>query len=158
MAEQLSEAGKTLQGVAQEAFRATASRPSAGGLSIMISCDRAVARDILVAGSVAAISLGGIYAAYSVWSRKMDEAVKRGLGDEREDQRVDRIEPRCLHVLLQCFTDERFLEVLEEYESGIMKDRLLKEFTRIHIEVEALVVKIENWEEVQERKCAIWQR
>ncbi len=155
MAEQLSEAGKAFQGVAQEAFRAAASR---NGLSIMISCDRAVARDILVAGSVTAITLGAIYAGYSVWSRKMDEAIKRGFGGEREDQRVDRIEPRCLHVLLQCFTDERFLEVLEDYESGIMKDRLLKEFTNIHIEVEALMVKIENWEGVQKRKFTISQR
>ncbi len=155
MAEQSSKAGKAFPGVAQEAFRATA---SGGGFSLKISCNRAAFRDVLVAGTVAAISLGGIYAAHSVWSRKMDEAVKRGLGGEREDQRVDRIEPRCLYVLLQCFTDERFLEVLEDYESGIMKDRLLKEFTNIDIEVEALVVKIENWEEVQERKFAISQR
>ena len=158
MAEQTSKVRKEVQGVAHEAFRATASRPAGGGLSIMISCNRAVVRDILVAGSVAAISLGGIYAAHSVWSRKMDDAVKGGLGGEREDQRVDRIEPRCLHVILRCFTDERFFEVLKDYESGIMRDRLLKEFTNIHIEVEALVVKIENWEEVQERKFAICQR
>jgi hypothetical protein len=158
MAEQLSEVGKAVQGVTQEAFRATASRSGGGDISIMISCDRAVVRDILVAGSVTAITLGAIYAGYCVWSRKMDEAIKRGLGGEREDQQVGRIEPRCLHVMLRCFTDERFLKVLEDYESGIMKDRLLKEFLNIHIEVEAIMVKIENWEEVQGRKFAICRR
>jgi hypothetical protein len=37
------------------------------------------------------------------------------------------IKPGSLHVLLCCFTDERFLEVLADYESGRIKERLQKE-------------------------------
>jgi hypothetical protein len=53
-------------------------------------------------------------------------------------------------------TDERFLEVWTDNESGNMKERLQEEFSQSGIEVEEL--KIENLEEVIETKKAIESR
>jgi hypothetical protein len=160
MAEQFSAVGRAAQGVAHEAFHATVSGSGSGGgnFSIDISCDRAVVKDALIAVSATAVTLTAIYAGYKLISKKMDGAINRGLGGERDDQQVGAIEPRCLHVRLRCFTDKRFLEVLEDYDSGRMKDCLKKEFLDIGIEVEGLTVKIENWEEVKQRKVAICKR
>ena len=65
------------------------------------------------------------------------------------------IKPGSLHVKLHCFTDERFLEVWTDFESGRMKDRLEEEFTQIGIDVEGLKIKIENMEEVNDTMRAI---
>ncbi len=73
------------------------------------------------------------------------------------DQQID-IRPGCLHVDLHCLTDERFLEVLEDYESGEIKERLQKEFTEVGIKVEGLKVAIDNMEEVNQIKAAINKR
>ena len=158
MADQFSAVGRAAQGVANEAFRATVSGSGGGKFLIDISCDRAVVKDALIAVSATAVTLSAIYAGYKLLSKKMDGAVNRGLGGERDDQRVGAIEPRCLHVRLHCFTDKRFLEVLEDYDSGRMKDRFKKEFSDIGVEVEGLTVKIENWEEVKQRKLTIRKR
>ncbi|CAB4034556.1 Hypothetical predicted protein, partial [Paramuricea clavata] len=155
MADQFSAFGKAAQGVAHEAFRARVSGSGGGKFLIDISCDRAVVKDALIVVSATAVTLSAIYAGYKLLSQKMDGAVNRGLGGERDDQQVGAIEPRCLHVRLHCFTDERFLEVLEDYDSGRMKDCFQKEFSNIGIEVEGLTVKIENWEEVKQRKLTI---
>jgi hypothetical protein len=158
MAEQLSAVGRAAQGVAHEAFHATVSRSGGGNISIDISCDRAVVKDALIAVSATAVTLSAIYAGYKLISKKMDGAINRGLGGERDDQKLGPIEPKCLHVRLRCFTDKRFLEVLKDYDSGRMKDRFKKEFSNIGIEIEGLTVKIENWEEVKQLKVAICQR
>ena len=79
-------------------------------------------------------------------------------GDKREDQEVQDIKPGSLHVLLRCFTEARFLEVLEDYESGKIKERLEEEFLRAGIKNEGLKVEIENMNEVQKIKMAIEER
>jgi hypothetical protein len=84
--------------------------------------------------------------------------VKNGLGGERDDQEIRGIRPGSLHVLLHCFTDERFLEVLADYESGRMKERLQDEFSQVGFKVEGLKVVIENAVEVNKTKEAINQR
>ena len=88
----------------------------------------------------------------------MPELLKKGLGGERDDQDVPDIKPGSLHVLLCCFTDERFLEVLADYESGRIKERLQKEFSEVGIEVEGMTVEIENMEEVEKTRAAIKKR
>ena len=88
----------------------------------------------------------------------MDGAVGRGLGGERDDQEVRDIKPKCIHVFLRCHTDKRFLEVLEDFKSGRMKERLKMEFFNITIETEGLTVEIENIEEVEERAADIKKR
>jgi hypothetical protein len=55
-------------------------------------------------------------------------------------------------------TDERFLEVWTDYESGKMKERLQEEFSESGIEIEGLKIEIENLEEVNETKEAIESR
>ncbi|XP_028412210.1 uncharacterized protein LOC114535035 [Dendronephthya gigantea] len=152
MADPVDEIGKAVHGVAREAFHATI---SGGTYNITIDADRAVVRDILFAASAVTISLGAIYAGYKLIARKMDGAVDKGLGGERDDQDVRDIKPKCLHVILHCFTDKRFLEVLEDFKSGGMKERLRREFFNIGIETEGLTVEIENIEEVEERAADI---
>ena len=159
MAESLSEAGKALS--ANVAWN-----PLSGDFSINISTDNVqVARDLCQTvrevaryAGITAVSLGALYLGYKLVRPLIETAVKRGLGGERDDQEVRGIRPGSLHVLLHCFTDERFLEVLADYESGRMKERLQEEFSQIEIKVEGLKVEIENMVEVNETKEAINKR
>ena len=120
-------------------------------LSITISSISARTVAIVTAGFTT-VTLGAIYARYKLKAKEMDAAISRGLGGERDDQAIRDIKPGSLHVLLHCFTDQRLLEVLEDFESGRMKERLEKEFSEIGIEVEGLKVEIDNVEEVKKRK------
>ena len=99
-----------------------------------------------------AVKLGAIYAGYKLIAKAIDGAVSRGLGGERDDQEIRDIKPSSLHVVLHCFTDQRLLEVLDDFESGRIKESLEKEFSEIGIEVEGLKVEIDNVEEVKKRK------
>ena len=159
MTELLLEAGKALRaGVAWN--------PLSGDFSINIATDNVeVARDLCKTARevtrdlcITAVSLGALYLGYKLVRPLIETAVKRGLGGERDDQEVRDIRPGSLHVLLHCFTDERFLEVLADYESGRMKERLQEEFSQIGIKVEGLKVEIENMIEVNETKEAINKR
>ncbi|CAB4029136.1 Hypothetical predicted protein [Paramuricea clavata] len=66
-----------------------------------------VAKDV----RINAVSLGALYCGYEQLKPVIEGAVKKGLGGER-DQDIPRIKPGSLHVLLCCFTDQRFLDVL----------------------------------------------
>ena len=105
-----------------------------------------------------ALKLGALYAGYKLLRPIVDAAVKKALGGERDDQGNPDIESGSLHVKLHCFTDERFLEVLADYESGRMKERLQEEFSQVGIKAKGLKVEIENMVEVNEKKKAIIKR
>ena len=134
-----------------------------GNIAIKISTDyvevaqevlktiRETVRDV----SKAAIALGGLYLLYKLLPSIIDCVVRSSLGGERGDQEIGDIRPGSLHVLLRCLTEERFLEVFEDYESGRMKERLQEEFSQAGIKVEGLKVEIENMEEVNKTKEAI---
>ncbi len=148
MADEFSGAGDIL--------RATLTGEIAGGkISITIGAKNVrVVRDVCIA----AVSLGALYVGYQLIARKIDGAVKRGLGGERDDQDIPDIKPGSLHVLIHCLTDERFLEILEDYESERMQERMQDEFSLVGIEVEGLKVVVENMVEVNETKEAINKR
>ena len=151
MAGALLEAGKTLM------FSAS-SKPG-GELSINISTDNVeVALQIVKEVCKTATTLGALYVGYKLLRPVVEGAVKKGLGGERDDQEVRDIRPGSLHVLLYCFTDERFLEVLSDYESGRMKERLQEEFFKVGMKVEGLKIEIENMADVNETKGAINKR
>lgn len=101
------------------------------------------------------VTLGALYTAYQLLKPLIDSTVTRGLGGERDDQEVRDIKPGSLKVLLHCLTDERFLEVLDDYECGRLKDRLQKEFSQSGIEMKDMKVEILNMEEVSKTKKAI---
>ncbi len=146
MAESFLEAGKALFA------SVTCNLPGGGQVAINIGADNVqVVRDLCKTVT----TLGALYAGYKLLKPLIEEAVKKGLGGERDDQDVRGIRPGSLHVLLHCFTDERFLEVLADYESGRMKERLQKEFSQVGIKVEGLKVEIENMVEVKKTKEAI---
>ena len=105
-----------------------------------------------------AIKLSALYVGYQLLRPVIDAAVKKALGGERDDQEVKDIKPGSLHVVLHCFTDERFLEVLTDYLSGKMKERLQEGFLWIGIKVKGLKVQIQNMNEVNEIKEAICKR
>jgi hypothetical protein len=151
----LGEVGKTAQAIAGQALHAGISRSSGGNFSITISSNSAqVVRDVCIT----AVTLSTIYAGYKLIAKAIDGAVTKGLGGEREDQEILEIKPGSLHVLLHCFTDQRFLEILDEYECGRMKERLKEEFLQIGIEMEGLKVEVDNIEEVMTRKEMIYER
>ena len=110
-------------------------------------------------GITAAVTLGGVYAAYKIIEpRVFVGAVTESLGGERMDQEIRDIHEGSLRILLHCLTDERYLEVLEDFESGRIRDRLQKEFLEIGIEVKGMKIEIINIEEVNETKEAIDKR
>ena len=151
MAGSLAEAGKAL-------IFSVSSKPG-GEISINISTDNVeVALQALKVVGITATTLGALYVGYDLMRLRIKAAVKKAAGGERDDQGDPDIEPGSLHVRLHCFTDERFLEVLADCESGRMKERLQEEFSQVGIKVEGLKVEIENMEEANETKKAIHKR
>jgi hypothetical protein len=156
MAESLSEVGKAVQDVASHALQASISHTGGGRFSFIVSTDSV---QVVKVVCKTAITLGAIYAGYHLLKPLVDAAVSNVLGGQsRDDQDIEEIKPGSLHVLLRCFTDERFLEVLADYESGRIKERLQQEFSQIGIKTEGLKVEIENMEEVTEVEAAIKKR
>ena len=164
MAESLSGAGKAAADIASRALEA--SLGNGGKILFNIATDNVqVARELGdVAVKVAkelgntAVKLGAIYAVCYLARPIIDTACKKALGGERKDQNVDEAQPKCLLVLVRCFTDERFLEVLADYESGDIERRLEKELAQIGFKAKGLTVEIENMDEVNQRKRAIKKR
>ena len=106
----------------------------------------------------AAIKLGALCVGNQLLRPVIDAAVKKALGGERDDQEVKDIKPGSSHARLYCSTDERFLEVLTDYESGAMKRRLEEEFLQAGIKVKELKLEIEKKAEVDKIKEAIEKR
>ena len=156
MAESFSEVGKGVLDVSLEYMKL----PQGGKILIHVSTDNIqVAKELCnLGGYVGAVTLGTLLG-YRLLRPLIKDAVNEVLGGRRDDQDDPNITPGgSLHVLLHCLTDERFLEVLEDYESGGIKERLQKEFSQIGIEVEGLKVEIENMKEVEETRAAIKKR
>ena len=167
MAGTVSEVGKAARDIASHALQAGIARTEGGDFSFNINTDNVqVAKEICGAAVElgkelcgTAVKLGTIYAGYQLLKQVIDAPVTKALGGgEREDQEVQDIRPGSLHVLLRCLTDERFLEVLADYESGGIKERLQQEFLLVGIKTEGLKVEITNMEEVNKRKNAINKR
>ena len=117
----------------------------------------AAERVIKESGTVA-VTLAAIYVGYNMFKPIIKAAITNVFGSQRDDQDVGEPKPGSLHVLLRCFTDERFLEVLADYESGGVKQRLQKELADAGLKAEGLKVEIENMEEVNKKKTAIKER
>ena len=133
--------------------------PGGGEFSFNITTDNVQVAQYLL-GTVrvvsrAVVTLGGLYFGYRLLKPLIKSAVEKCLGGARNDQEFRGIRPGSLRVQLHCSTDERFLEVLADYESGRMKERLQKEFLQVGIKVEGLKVEIENMVEVNDTKEAI---
>ena len=106
-----------------------------------------------------AVKICGLYAAYKLGKAAIDAAVKISLGGDRDDQEVRGTREGSLLVELHCNTDERFLELLEDYETGRMRERFQQEFSKIkEIKVRELKVEISNMDEVMKTKEAIVKR
>ena len=87
------------------------------------------------------------------------DAIVSALGGVRQyAQAIGQIWSGSLHFVLRCFTDDRFLEILRDYEAGKIKKRLEEEFLKVGIRTTGLEVKIKNIEEVEETNAAINER
>ena len=86
----------------------------------------------------------------------IEEAIERALAGV--DQKIQQIFTGSLHVVLHCSTAERFLEVLADYESGKIKERLEKEFSKLDFKVEGLKVEIEKIKEVKGKEATDIER
>jgi hypothetical protein len=125
---------------------------------VPILCKTIIALAALHAGGTVAITLGALYVGYKLVRPLVNAAVKKALGGERDDQEVRDIREGSLLVELHCFTDERFLEVLNDYDSGDMKKRFEEELSQAGFKVEGLEVEIKNSAEVKETEEAINKR
>ena len=104
------------------------------------------------------VTIASIYVGYQLLRPIIDGAFRIAFGGERPDQNTGRTSMSSLHVPVHCLTDERFLEVLADYESGEIKRRLEKELVQVGLKVEGLRVEIENMDDVNERKRTIKKR
>ena len=148
MDEAIADVGQAAHAIARHGIL-TSFTNSGGVFSITISSGSAQSvRDL----GITAVTLGAIYAGYKLIAKKIDDAISRSLGGERDDQEIRDITPDGKNVSLRCFTDQRVLEVLEDFARGTMKERFDNEFSEIGIELVGLQVKINNIEEVEERK------
>ena len=100
--------------------------------------------------ALGAVSIGVLYC-YPELKSAVLAVLKTVFGD------VQDVISGSLHFSLYC-TDARFLEVLDDYESGEIKLRLEEEFLKVGIKTTELEVMIENVKEVKERKAAIKER
>ena len=85
----------------------------------------------------------------------LHSAISNVLGGKRSDQKVRLFSQEYLHVLVECSTDDRFLDVLAYCESGNIKRCLKEEFLKIDLEVKGLNVTFDNLEDVKNRKAKI---
>jgi hypothetical protein len=137
--------------------------PFGGDISFIITTDNIdVAEKLLKIGGMAclgvgALTLGSLFC-YKAYTHLITDATKKAVGGDTDDQKFGGTKPGSLHVLLHCLTDNRFLEVLVDCESGRIKQSTEKEFSQIGIETEGLKVAIANMEEVNEIKAAINKR
>ena len=113
-----------------------------------------VVRDICVT----AVSLSAIYVGYDLLRPLILYAVTTACRGERDDQEICDCKRGSLIVVLHCFTDERFLEVLQDYQSGRFLERLQKELSEINFKVKGMEVQILNEKEVYQTKEAIKER
>ena len=140
-----SDVGHGAQEVAQQALRATLKYTAGGDIELTISTSGVnVVRDVCLT----AVTLGAIYSGYQLLRPLIIDAVTTAFGGERDDQEIRNIRPGSLIVLIHCFTDERFLEILQDYENDKLKERLEKEFSKINFHVKEVKVRILNPEEV----------
>ena len=150
-----SEVGRAAQEVAQQTLRATLKYSAGGDIEFTISASGVeVVRDVCVT----VVTLGALYTGYKLLKPLISDAVTTAFGGERNDQEIRNIRSGSLIVLLHCSTDERFLEILEDYESGKLKERLKKEFLTINFHFKEMKVQILNQDEVNQTKDIIGQR
>lgn len=125
---------------------------------------RAVYRFIIGAAAIRDVKTeaSNLYGTYSERGRDekdiYNETLEAALGGEHKKHKEHKVNDPTdgsLRVLLHCFTEKKFLEVLEDFKSGKTKERLEKEFLNIGIKTEGLVVEIENIEQIKERAAAI---
>ena len=166
MAEGFSEAGQAAQDVVRGAFDASLTfikLPQGAKIAISINTtDIRVAKELCKLGGYIGLGIGGaslgVLLGYKLLKPLVESAVKHAFGGDRDDQDVGGFKPGSLHVIIRCLTDERFLEIVDDYESGRMTERLQDEFSQVGIEVEGLKIKIENIEEVNKTKEAIFKK
>ena len=125
-----------------------------GEYSFLIKCEKSVVKDLCVA----AVTLYGIYKTHKLLEKAIEGILDRGLGGPSLDQAIGGISLGSLLVKLYCLTDERFLKVWSDFESGRMKARLQEEFTQGGIDVDGLKIEIKNMEEVNNTRRAIESR
>jgi hypothetical protein len=145
------------------AFSTSLALPDGYNISFIITTDNIeVARELCELAGYVYLGIGvttlGVLLGYRLFKPLIEDGIYGVFGKKRGDQDDPVITKSSLHVLLHCLTDERFLEVLEDYESGGIKERLQKEFSEVGIKVEGLKVEIENLEEVEKTIAAIHER
>ena len=112
--------------------------------------------------AVVGVTLGAIYAigqCQPMIRGALDSALRGALGVVKSKaQDLGEIVTGSLHFVVRCFKDDRFLDILSDYESGKIKQHLEEEFAMIGIKTTGLEVRIENIEEVEETKAVVNKR
>ena len=102
------------------------------------------------------VATGGLYELYnSIDSIKekimciLKKIFERVVGG-RIDPKILNISKGSLLVILRCYSPQSFLQFLDDYETGRVKERLNEEFSKIGIG--NVILKIGNAVEIEEKK------
>ena len=96
---------------------------------------------------IGVVSIGAIYC-YPELKSAVLGVLEKVIG------KVQDVTAGSLHFSLYC-NDSQFLEIMKDYESGRIKQRLEEEFLKVGIKTTDLELEIENMKEIEERKKAI---
>ena len=154
--------GKAAAGMASPALDASIELQGSAGMFLfrITTSNVEVTKEIsgvAVVGTVF-VGLGALWASSYLARTIVNARLNNAFGVENDDQNIEESRIGSLLVTIRCFTDERFLEVLADYESGETKRRLEKEFEQVGLKVEWLIVEIENTDEVKKKSTAINER
>ena len=120
-------------------------------LQLEIDIRLTISRPAVLAGVAAA----GLYVFYSNDSTRERitstlRNIFEGFVGRRIDPEILRIFEGSLRVILRCYSLQSFLQFLDDYETGRVKERLNEEFSKIGID--NVNLEIANEEEIKEKK------
>ena len=154
--------GKAAADIGSPVLRASVELQGYGGLFLFRITTRKVEVTkelvgVAVVGTVF-VGLGTLWAQSRMAGACINTTLKKGFGDENNDQDIAEPTNGSLLVRIRCFTDQSFLEVLAGYESEATTRRLEKELEQVGFNVEELKLQLENMDEVNKKRAAIYER
>ena len=122
--------------------------PQEPAIDIHLTINRPVLRTGLAAGCLYALYNSNDSTKEKI--RSILTNICEGLVDGRIDPRILYISQGSLRVILRCYSRQSFLQFLDDYETGRVKERLDEEFTKTGIG--NVTLEIANAEEIKEKK------
>ena len=144
----MADEGANVAGEAVRAALELSVSATTTGFSVSLKIDNTILAGLV---SVGALSLGAYYLANR---RPVENAIRNGLEIRNDagvvDPEVRNIEEGSILVELHCYSEQSFIQFVEDFEAKKVKQRLEEEFTKIGFQGQFCVT-IENADEVYKK-------